>query len=763
MDINQLKSMEPLFGSWYVTGVLGEGSFGKVFEIEKRDERFGKVYKAALKVISIPQNSGEIQSLKSEGMTDKDVSDYYMGIVKEVINEYDLMARLKGNSYIVSCEDYYILDHADGMGCDILIRMELLYPLVKTLASRELTEREVIQLGIDLCHALEVCQNYNIIHRDIKPENVFISDIGTYKLGDFGIARTVEKTTSTMSKKGTYTYMAPEIYHGRSYGKNVDIYSIGLVMYRLLNKNRAPFFPPFPNQISYSDKENALVRRMSGEMLPEPEGGCVELKRVVLKASAFRAEDRYQNPENLRADLEKVLYKLDSSSMTEPSDSVDSRDETTLDFNNYPQVAAEVTPEVIHQDKSLNVDDEITTSFSYNAIQTGMQGAYAGVQAQPYMQNTRSSVQNINSQNINVENAGTQSVQYAQSAQYGQQNSYTQPVQYAQQNPYAQPVQYAQQNSYAQPVQYGQQNSYVQPAQYAQHNPYTQPGQFMQQANAVKQPMVKATAIEPMHGRYKALTIISAIVIGILGGLTGALTDIYIEKNGINYRAIQLNPFEVACLIVMVFSVIGFLKCGRYAFYEKKPKQVFRIIGIAFAGVLWLIQAIMFGLSFSYSYKFFPIRISYLIGNRDTRYIYFLWADILALLGAVIILCVVDSLHKRNTKVVKLILTIAGGGVLTFVHTILRIIRNNYWITKVEIIGMILLVLLFILGVLCEAVMKSRLQMVMKRVWLMLVFLLIEFLIAGRVLSMELLLWIVAIMGIVVAYWSNKVEIKNKV
>ena len=68
----------------------------------------------------------------------------------------------------------------------------LLTPLYQHLREHPLSEEDVIRLGIDLCRALEICQKYNIIHRDIKPENIFYSEQGSFKLGDFGIARQLE-------------------------------------------------------------------------------------------------------------------------------------------------------------------------------------------------------------------------------------------------------------------------------------------------------------------------------------------------------------------------------------------------------------------------------------------------------------------------------------------------------------------------------------------------------------------------------------------
>lgn len=310
MDSTYLKSLEPFFGAWYLSGELGEGSFGKVFEISSRDMNTGAIKKAALKVLSIPQNESELQSLMSEGMTDMDIAGYYKGVVQDVVNEYAMMDKLKGNRFVVNCEDYAIITRQRNFGWDILIRMELLNPLIKRLEHNEMEEREVLRLGIDLCHAIEGCENANIIHRDIKPENIFISDSGEYKLGDFGIARTIERTTGNMSKKGTYTYMAPEIYQGKPYGRNVDLYSIGMVLYRLMNKNRPPFLPPYPAPIGYSDKENALVRRMRGENLPAPLCGSEVTHRIIMRATAYNPAARYNRAAEMRAELELALSAL---------------------------------------------------------------------------------------------------------------------------------------------------------------------------------------------------------------------------------------------------------------------------------------------------------------------------------------------------------------------------------------------------------------------------------------------------------------------
>ena len=317
-----------VFDKWKICRELGQGSYGTVYEIQRED--FGGVYKAALKVITVPQSGKELQSVLDEGMTPPQAKQYFYSVVEDIGRECAIMSRLKGTGNIVSYEDHAVLRHPDGIGWDILIRMELLHPLLPYVYQHPMARRDIIKLGIDICKALELCQRYNIIHRDIKPENIFISDNGDYKLGDFGIARTIERTTSGLSKKGTYSYMAPEVYIGKKYGFSVDTYSLGLVLYRMLNKNRGPFLPQPPEAITYDNREQALARRVSGEPLPRPFYGEGRLGEIVLKACAFDPKDRYSSPQQLRQELEAISYEAQDAALIYPNG-----DELQIDPSRY--------------------------------------------------------------------------------------------------------------------------------------------------------------------------------------------------------------------------------------------------------------------------------------------------------------------------------------------------------------------------------------------------------------------------------------------
>ena len=304
-----------VFDNWILGEEIGSGSYGRVFSAERRD--LGEVYRAAVKIITVPRSQSEFQSIVHDSGSMEAAAAYCGELVRNLEREFSIMFRLRGRDNIVSCDDYRCIAHADGCGWDILIRMELLQPLKQHAQHSRMSRRDIIRLGIDMCRALELCQQYNVIHRDIKPDNIFYSESGCYKLGDFGIARTVEETASAMSEKGTYSYMAPEVCRCERYGFSVDTYSLGLVLYQMLNRNRLPFLP-YDMPITPGIKERALQRRMSGEELPEPYYAHGRLGEIVCKACAFDARDRYSSPMQMRQELEAILYKTHDAELIYP-------------------------------------------------------------------------------------------------------------------------------------------------------------------------------------------------------------------------------------------------------------------------------------------------------------------------------------------------------------------------------------------------------------------------------------------------------------
>ncbi len=311
------RKYEPFFGNWYLKEHLGGGSFGQVFLIEKKVPHRKSGPQSALKIISLPQSQAEVEELRQNyEVDDQTIFQHYEKIVFKISREVELMSKLRGNPYIVDYEDHQVIRRKGEIGWDILIRMEYLTPLPKKLKNQKiLSWQEIGKIGRDICQALEICQEHQILHRDIKPANIMVNAAGDYKLGDFGISRSLETRSEVdfqlTHRVGTLSYMAPEVYNltgNLNYGLTADLYSLGLVLYRLLNNNRLPFMKQASeNKLDGNEEREAFARRMKGEELPPPCQAPPALAAVILKACAFDINQRYQTPRQMRNDLERLL------------------------------------------------------------------------------------------------------------------------------------------------------------------------------------------------------------------------------------------------------------------------------------------------------------------------------------------------------------------------------------------------------------------------------------------------------------------------
>jgi len=287
--MTDIYNYEPLFGSWQIESRLGFGGYGEVHKICR--ETMGFKQYAAVKKISIPSEADPRQ-------------------LERVRTEIQTMLQMQGANNIVRIEEFAELDWPRGGGKDILIRMELLTSLDSIIKKTILPVDEAVKLGIHICKALELCESANIIHRDIKPGNILVSGYGEYKLGDFGIARSMGERR-TFTGIGTDDFIAPEVFGmfgKRDYDLRADIYSLGITLYYLLNQNMLPF--------EDTDSEGHILRRRMGEALPVPKNAPGWLTKVVLKACGHKPEDRYASAAEMRAALEQA--GLNTSTVTRP-------------------------------------------------------------------------------------------------------------------------------------------------------------------------------------------------------------------------------------------------------------------------------------------------------------------------------------------------------------------------------------------------------------------------------------------------------------
>ncbi|MDO5346851.1 MAG: serine/threonine-protein kinase [Lachnospiraceae bacterium] len=304
---DRFRKYEPFFGKWKISKELGKGSFGRVFEIYW-DDGLGGHTASALKMIHIPSDEAlRIQMEEQPSM--EAVRNYFLKQVERIKEEIRILQKCKGHSNIVSYEDHMIVENigSNGIGWDILIRMELLYPLNPYLSRPQATQYDVVQMWRDIANALIYCEEQNIIHRDIKPANIMISTGGRYKLTDFGVARKSVQAPEASTRVGTERYMAPEVFKNEKYDKRADYYSLGCVIYYFLNKKRHVFLPPYPQEVDADDNEKAERKRIGGEKIPKIKGVSKEVNAVLLKSMAYRPANRYKSARELYWAIQHIL------------------------------------------------------------------------------------------------------------------------------------------------------------------------------------------------------------------------------------------------------------------------------------------------------------------------------------------------------------------------------------------------------------------------------------------------------------------------
>ena len=309
MTTEKLKALEPIFGSWYVDSKLAEGRSSKVFKVYKTVD--GVTEFLALKTVKFPANDKELSRVIESGKY-KTVGEYLDTLEAAVTENMNKMLSLRTNSNIVRFDNFRIVKESSCFY--VIMLMELLSPFGEKVKVNDITVKEAVKIGRDLCSAVEGFRNIGIIHHQIKPENIYADEEGNFKLGDFGISNIAGHIRNEVSP-----YMAPEVYNGAAYDTSSDIYSIGVLLYKLLNNNRLPFLPEYPAPVSLADREEAFKKQMRGEALRAPAKADGEIARIIAKATAYRQSDRYFSPLLMKTEFDRYEDMINTPAEPEPS------------------------------------------------------------------------------------------------------------------------------------------------------------------------------------------------------------------------------------------------------------------------------------------------------------------------------------------------------------------------------------------------------------------------------------------------------------
>jgi tetratricopeptide (TPR) repeat protein len=176
--------------------------------------------------------------------------------------------------------------------------------LEKVLTRRDRSDKELVQLLVDVADGLEHAHERGIIHRDVKPQNVLVeAATGVAKLTDFGLARDLGRSTLTEAGDliGTPLYMSPEQLEGTAVDRRTDVYALGLILYRAL-AGSLPFDPR-----SILDLKDKVTGERPAPPSTRRPGVPAELERICLRAIERHPDDRYPTAASFASDLRAWL------------------------------------------------------------------------------------------------------------------------------------------------------------------------------------------------------------------------------------------------------------------------------------------------------------------------------------------------------------------------------------------------------------------------------------------------------------------------
>jgi serine/threonine protein kinase/Leucine-rich repeat (LRR) protein len=284
------KDIRKIWPEYSLEEEIGSGAYGRVLLLSgPQDENEPQYY--AVKCVRIQPDR------HAAGGPDAGGADYdgaYEQFVEYSLREVKIMKSLSDSEHIVRILEYRICRHPEEYALDLYIRMEYLTSLPEYLTYNDADEASILKMGADICLALEDCERAGILHRDIKPENIFVTESGAYKLGDFGMAGYVTMTENEYVRMGTFQYAAPEVYRREKANGLSDQYSLGIVLYRLLNRNRLPFLGDSTVRMM-EEREKAFRYRMEGRELPSPGDASPAASAVILKACSFSPGQRFSS------------------------------------------------------------------------------------------------------------------------------------------------------------------------------------------------------------------------------------------------------------------------------------------------------------------------------------------------------------------------------------------------------------------------------------------------------------------------------------
>lgn len=254
------------------------------------DERY------IVKTISVPASQVQLEALLLTGAyPDAEAARlYFKDLAKGIRSEIEILDKLAARRGFMTFLDSQIVPMDEGVGYEIYLLNYYRRTLERHLKKEPLTHLSAINMGIDLCAALALCREMGYLYVDLKPSNIFVNTASqSYHLGDLGFLSLDSLKYASLPDRYRSDYTPPEVADAfATLNTTMDTYALGLVLYQAYNNAQLPFTDP-------ESKAALLAQLAAGESLPAPAYADYEMAEIILKACAYKPEDRWQTPEEM--------------------------------------------------------------------------------------------------------------------------------------------------------------------------------------------------------------------------------------------------------------------------------------------------------------------------------------------------------------------------------------------------------------------------------------------------------------------------------
>ncbi|MCL1804220.1 MAG: protein kinase, partial [Eubacteriaceae bacterium] len=294
--------------------LVGQGGMAMVYKA--KDIRLNRF--VAIKVLKseFMENEGFLKKFLREAQSDAKLTH------PNIVSVFDVGS--EGGIYFI------VMEFIDGSTLKAYIK-----------SKKSLSAYETAEMALPIANALAHAHQNNIIHRDIKPHNILLTSTKTPKVADFGIARAITSSTVTATDEalGSVHYISPEQARGGFLDARSDLYSLGILMYEMLT-GELPYDADTPVAVALKHVQNKV---------PDPsfvnQNIPPNMAQIVLNLTRRKADDRYQNANELISDLRAFLDNPDVE--IEPSYSEENGEEPRALVNAENKAASTSSPKTV--------------------------------------------------------------------------------------------------------------------------------------------------------------------------------------------------------------------------------------------------------------------------------------------------------------------------------------------------------------------------------------------------------------------------------